>query len=157
MPDAVVDYDLSNAKWIIVQQQNVLSDRTRTLYGSSAVNDIKKLSSLKKHDQMHDFNDSDGVWNELTEFYACEYHDVPSNDEVLVPLTIVYSRKQKQEGSPGPGLLHGHGAYGELLDKRWRSELKSLLDRGWVVAYADVRYSIMRISHASHFSFLHLL
>ncbi|XP_039117021.1 protease 2 [Dioscorea cayenensis subsp. rotundata] len=139
MPDAVVDYDLSNAKWIIVQQQNVLSDRTRTLYGSSAVNDIKKLSSLKKHDQMHDFNDSDGVWNELTEFYACEYHDVPSNDEVLVPLTIVYSRKQKQEGSPGPGLLHGHGAYGELLDKRWRSELKSLLDRGWVVAYADVR------------------
>lgn len=38
-----------------------------------------------------------------------------------------------------PGLLHVHGAYGEMLDKRWRSELKSLLDRGWVLAYADVR------------------
>ncbi|KAJ0963395.1 hypothetical protein J5N97_028517 [Dioscorea zingiberensis] len=137
MPDAVVDYDLSNAKWLIVQQQNVLNDRTRILYGSSAVNDTKKLSSLKKPDQMHDFNDSDGMWNELSEFYACEYYDVPSKDEVLVPLTVVYSQKQKQEGSPG--LLHGHGAYGELLDKRWRSELKSLLDRGWVVAYADVR------------------
>ncbi|KAF2283654.1 hypothetical protein GH714_013359 [Hevea brasiliensis] len=28
---------------------------------------------------------------------------------------------------------------GELLDKRWCSELKSLLDRGWVIAYANLR------------------
>lgn len=55
----------------------------------------------------------------------------------MVPLTLVYSQKHKQEGNPG--LLHGHGAYGEILDKRWRSELKSLLDRGWVIAFADVR------------------
>lgn len=56
----------------------------------------------------------------------------------MVPLTVVYSYKCKKENE-NPGLLHVHGAYGEVLDKRWRSELKSLLDRGWVIAYADVR------------------
>ncbi|WOK99617.1 hypothetical protein Cni_G08329 [Canna indica] len=137
MPDAVVDYNLSDGKWHIVQQHNILHERTRTLYGStstaSSIKEASVSSRLGNNHQLH----ADGMWNELSEFYACEYYDVPSNNEVLVPLTIVYSRKHKQEGSPG--LLHGHGAYGELLDKRWRSELKSLLDRGWVIAYADVR------------------
>ncbi|KAK9266772.1 hypothetical protein L1049_012660 [Liquidambar formosana] len=42
------------------------------------------------------------------------------------------------EGSDS-GLLHGYGAYGEALDKSWCADRLSLLDRGWVVAYADVR------------------
>lgn len=137
MPDAVVDYNLSNGKWQIVQQQNLLHDRTKTLYGTAAANAINTSSSTKSFGSTHGVNGLDASWNELSEFYACEYYDVHSNDEVLVPLTIVYSRKHKQEGNPV--LLHGHGAYGELLDKRWRSELKSLLDRGWIIAYADVR------------------
>ncbi|OAY84613.1 Dipeptidyl aminopeptidase BI [Ananas comosus] len=130
MPDAVVDYNLLNGKWLIVQQQNMLHERTRTLYGNAfAAN--SKSSVASSEDNVAD------SWNELAEYYACEYYDVASMNEVLVPLTVVYSKKHKQEGSPG--LLHGHGAYGELLDKSWRSELKSLLDRGWVIAYADVR------------------
>ncbi|XP_073115844.1 uncharacterized protein [Elaeis guineensis] len=138
MPDAVVDYNLSDGKWCIVQQQNMLHERTRTLYGTASVaNNINKSSFSQSFGTIHEVNDLDNMWNELSEFYACEYYDVSSNDGVLVPLTVVYSRKHKQEGNPG--LLHGHGAYGELLDKRWRSELKSLLDRGWIIAYADVR------------------
>ncbi|XP_065008918.1 uncharacterized protein LOC135639087 isoform X1 [Musa acuminata AAA Group] len=138
MPDAVVDYNLLNGKWHIVQQLNMLQERTKTLYGTAAAASSLKRSSLPNNLGTNcQHHDADGMWHELSEFYACEYYDVPSNNEVVVPLTIVYSRKHKQEGSPG--LLHGHGAYGELLDKRWRSELKSLLDRGWVIAYADVR------------------
>ncbi|KAH6761644.1 Prolyl oligopeptidase family protein [Perilla frutescens var. hirtella] len=109
MPDAEVDYDLLNGKWTIVQQQNLLYERTRVL-----------------------------AWHDLSEYYACEEYDVPSHDGALVPFTILYSRHRKNTGE-NPGLLHGHGAYGEILDKRWRNELKSLLDRGWVIAYADVR------------------
>ncbi|KAH9311848.1 hypothetical protein KI387_026883, partial [Taxus chinensis] len=52
-------------------------------------------------------------------------------------LYVVYSREKKKHGQ-NPGLLLGHGAYGKVLDKRWRSDLKSLLDRGWVIAFADV-------------------
>ncbi|OVA10529.1 Peptidase S9 [Macleaya cordata] len=141
MPDAVVDYDLTNGKWFIVQQQNVLHEGTRTLYGvtsSSAANIEKPLRSKNLCLTNEVNSEDDHSWNDLSEFYACEHYDVSSHDDVVVPLTIVYSRKYKQDGQ-NPGLLHGHGAYGELLDKRWRSELKSLLDRGWVVAYADVR------------------
>ncbi|ONK76002.1 uncharacterized protein A4U43_C03F22810 [Asparagus officinalis] len=137
MPDAVVDYNLSTGKWLIVQQQNVLHERTRTLYGTSSTTMKDKSPSPKSFDATLEAENPCGIWNELSEFYTCDHYDVPSNDEILVPLTVVYSQKHKQEGNPG--LLHGHGAYGELLDKRWRSELKSLLDRGWVIAYADVR------------------
>ena len=136
MPDAVVDYNLLNGKWQIVQQQNMLHERTKVLYGNAYASSMGKLSSDGADLPSQGLGDCD--WNELSEYYACEYYDVPSKDGVLIPLTLVYSRKHKQEGNPG--LLHGHGAYGEILDKRWRSELKSLLDRGWVIAYADVRY-----------------
>lgn len=141
MPDAVVDYDLSNGTWNIIQQQNMLHERTRVLYGSasSASNlEISSISTISGHLNEVNF-ENDHLWNSLSEYYACEHYDVPSHDKVVVPLTVVYSRKRKKEAQ-NPGLLHGHGAYGELLDKRWRSELKSLLDRGWVLAYADVRF-----------------
>ncbi|KAE7999826.1 hypothetical protein FH972_004221 [Carpinus fangiana] len=140
MPDAVVDYDLSNGKWNIIQQQNILHERTRILYGTvSSVSIAENNSNTKNSNSMNEVNvEDDNMWNDLSEFYACEHYDVSSYDGVVVPLTIVYSHKNKKENQ-NPGLLHGHGAYGELLDKRWRSELKSLLDRGWVVAYADVR------------------
>lgn len=141
MPDAVVDYDLSNGRWSIVQQQNILHERTRILYGTSSLSRIsEENSNTKPLDSTNEVNfDDDHLWNDLSEFYACEQYNVSSYDGVMVPLTVVYSRKNKKDVQ-NPGLLHVHGAYGELLDKRWRSELKSLLDRGWVVAYADVRY-----------------
>ncbi|KAK9129655.1 hypothetical protein Sjap_010142 [Stephania japonica] len=139
MPDAVVDYNLTNGKWFIVQQQNLLHERTRILYGSaSSTLSEKKQRSEKSFSSLPVDYEMENLWNDLSEFYTCESYKVPSHDEVVVPLTIVYSCKSKQLGQ-NPGLLHGHGAYGELLDKRWRSELKSLLDRGWVIAYADVR------------------
>ena len=141
MPDAVVDYDLSSGKWNIIQQQNLLHERTRILYGTASSASIaEKSSNIINSNSMNEINaEDDNSWNDLSEFYACEHYDVSSCDGVVVPLTTVYSRKHKKENQ-NPGLLHGHGAYSELLDKRWRSELKSLLDRGWVVAYADVRF-----------------
>ncbi|MBA0589251.1 uncharacterized protein LOC105802200 [Gossypium raimondii] len=139
MPDAVVDYDLSNGKWNIVQQQNMLHERTRILYGTALSSAIAEKTTNVKFSSMNDVKSEDrNLWNDLSEFYACEHHYVSSYDGAMVPLTIVYSRKNRKD-SQSPGLLHGHGAYGEILDKRWRSELKSLLDRGWIVAYADVR------------------
>ncbi|CAF2037668.1 hypothetical protein BRARA_I00871 [Brassica rapa] len=142
MPDAVVDYDLLNGKWNIVQQQNMLHERTRVLYGTANSAESPNIPSgtrIVSFDTSEDTTaENDNLWNDLTEFYACDYHEVSSHDGAMVPLTVVYSRAQREENGK-PGLLHVHGAYGEMLDKRWRSELKSLLDRGWVLAYADVR------------------
>lgn len=146
MPDAVVDYNLSDGKWNIIQQQSILHERTRILYGTtSSAGASGKISNVLENSVGEANFDDDQMWNTLSEFYACERFNVSSYDGVLVPLTVVYSYKCKKENE-NPGLLHVHGAYGELLDKRWRSELKSLLDRGWVIAFADVRFVSVFIS-----------
>lgn len=154
MPDAVVDYDLSYGKWNIIQQQNMLRERTRILYGTASSATISL--NAKSGESVNELkSDSDNLWNDLSEFYSCEQYDVPSHDGISVPLTTIYSPKYKKENQ-NPGLLHGHGAYGELLDKRWRSELKSLLDRGWVVAFADVR-SVFKVTSNAFFLFFWLI
>lgn len=140
MPDAVVDYNLSDGKWNIIQQQSILHERTRILYGTTfSAGGSREISNALENSMGEANFDDEQMWNSLSEYYACEHYNVSSDDGVLVPLTVIYSYKCKKENE-NPGLLHVHGAYGELLDKRWRSELKSLLDRGWVIAYADVRF-----------------
>ncbi|GJM98626.1 hypothetical protein PR202_ga15654 [Eleusine coracana subsp. coracana] len=127
MPDAVVDYNLLNGKWQIVQQQNLLYERTKALYGTAFAASMGRSRSPDGADLSNeDFGNY--AWNELSEYYACEYYDVPSKDGVLVPLMLVYSRKHKQDGNPG--LLHGHGAYGEILDKRWRRVVEVMVRSG---------------------------
>ncbi|XP_074305195.1 uncharacterized protein LOC141640240 isoform X2 [Silene latifolia] len=139
MPAAVVDYDLFSGKWNIIQQQNLLHERTKILYGkNSSLLDDHSPTTLHFESDTGENKKDDNPWNDLSEFYACEKYTISSHDGVDVPLTVVCSHRNKDE-KQNPTLLHGHGAYGELLDKRWRSELKSLLDRGWVIAYADVR------------------
>nr|KAJ0215001.1 hypothetical protein LSAT_V11C300150790 [Lactuca sativa] len=132
MPDAVVDYNLSNGKFEIIQQQNLLQERTCVLYVTTSVG-----PTIDNKSNSNNYGESKS-WNDLSEFYGCENHQVVSSDGVKVGLTIVYSHKRKKEGE-NPGLLHGHGACGELLLKKWCNESKSLLDRGWILAYADVR------------------
>ncbi|TQD95877.1 hypothetical protein C1H46_018515 [Malus baccata] len=39
------------------------------------------------------------LWKDLSEFYACEQYNVFSYDGVLVPLTVVKSRKKQERGS----------------------------------------------------------
>ncbi|KAK4410415.1 Protease 2 [Sesamum angolense] len=70
--------------------------------------------------------------------YICEGKEVLSHDGVKIPLTILFSRSAYQKGQ-SPGLLQGYGAYGEVLDKSWCPDRLSLLDRGWMFAFADVR------------------
>lgn len=147
MPDAVVDYNLSNGKWATVQQQNLLYERTKILYGTSFASTTKENQTIDNNNSIRDITDGNNVWNDLLDYYECQYYYADSKDgEISVPLTVVYSKKHKVEG--GPGLLHGHGAYGEVMDRRWRSELKSLLDRGWVIAFADVRLKLFYFSFA---------
>lgn len=92
-------------------------------------------------------------WDDLSDAYICERREVSSHDGVEVPLTILYSREAWKK-SESPGILLGYGAYGEALDKSWCTNRLSMLDRGWVIAFADVRSvikhnRIIRISIAS--------
>ncbi|KAK4762766.1 hypothetical protein SAY86_008534 [Trapa natans] len=139
MPDLIVDYDLSRRTFSIVHQEVVKGASLPS--GSSSSVDAKKtlypLSSKEIKDEniiefeMH-------RWKEVSDIYCCERREVASHDGVKVPLTILYSKEAWRQGQ-SPGLLHVYGAYGEVLDMTWCPNRLSLLDRGWLLAFADVR------------------
>jgi prolyl oligopeptidase len=61
-----------------------------------------------------------------------------SADGTLVPLSIVYKKGLKLDGSH-PALLDGYGAYGITIDPYFDPTRIPWLDRGGVLAYAHVR------------------
>jgi len=59
-------------------------------------------------------------------------------DGVRVPVSLVYPVEAKRDGS-SPCLLIGYGSYGISYDPSFSSNHVSLLQRGFVVAYAHIR------------------
>ncbi|KAL0430024.1 UNVERIFIED_CONTAM: Protease 2 [Sesamum radiatum] len=138
MPDLLVDYDMSRKIFSIVQQEDVRNISTGDVESCSHDHEVNKLLNIpieKKTDV--DNNESRG-WKDFSGKYICEEKEVLSHDGVKIPLTILFSRSAYQKGQ-SPGLLQGYGAYGEVLDKSWCPDRLSLLDRGWMFAFADVR------------------
>ncbi|XP_050223257.1 uncharacterized protein LOC126673230 [Mercurialis annua] len=139
MPDVTVDYDMSKQTFSIVQQEEVrgISDDHGTRLPTHNMNTHICLDVENSEDKIGNCIQSRG-WKDFYNAYCCEKKEVISHDGVRVPLTILYSQKAWERGT-SPGILEGYGAYGEILDKSWCTERLSLLDRGWVMAFADVR------------------
>jgi oligopeptidase B len=70
--------------------------------------------------------------------YATEFLRAPARDGALVPVSLVYRKGTRLDGS-APLLQYGYGSYGHSTDPAFRSSWVSLLDRGFVVAIAHVR------------------
>ncbi|KAM0941718.1 putative oligopeptidase B [Dioscorea sansibarensis] len=128
VPDLIVDYDMINQKFTILHQEEVIGL-------TASANPSRIQSNVELHLEKLETSQQ---WTDLSETYSCERRSVISHDGVVIPLTILYSRKVHSSGN-SPGLIYGYGAYGEVLDKVWSADHISLLDRGWVIAYADVR------------------
>lgn len=62
----------------------------------------------------------------------------PSHDGALVPVSLVYAKNTKLDGS-APLLLYGYGAYGMSMPAGFNTNILSLVDRGFVYAIAHVR------------------
>lgn len=138
MPDVIVDYDMSRRTFSIVQQEELGSASGNSGFFSIACErEANELIDTQNYDNKHQTRGLQG-WKVFSNVYCCERKEVVSHDGVKVPLTILYSRKAWQRDQ-SPGLLQAYGAYGEVLDKSWCTDRLSLLDRGWVVAFADVR------------------
>ncbi|CAA7053610.1 unnamed protein product [Microthlaspi erraticum] len=126
IPDTIIDYDVSRRSFSVVHQEG---ERVmRPMDNKSQLND---RASEGQDSQMH-------TWEDLSDAYVCERQEVSSHDGVDVPLTIIYSREAWKKNE-SPGILIGYGAYGEAVDKSWCTNRLSMLDRGWVIAFADVR------------------
>jgi oligopeptidase B len=72
------------------------------------------------------------------ELYASEYIHAVAADGAKVPVSLVYKKSTKLDGT-APILVSGYGAYGFSMTPRLSSPAVSLLDRGWVYAIAHVR------------------
>jgi len=72
--------------------------------------------------------------------YATQRLYATASDGVKIPVSIVYRKGYKMDGSQ-PLLLYGYGSYGISVDSTFRSTRLSLLDRGFAFAVAHIRGS----------------
>ena len=70
--------------------------------------------------------------------YRTEYLHAPARDGAQVPVSIVYRKDLKRDGT-APIFQYGYGSYGISMDPAFSASWVSLLDRGLVVAIAHVR------------------
>jgi oligopeptidase B len=62
----------------------------------------------------------------------------PAKDGELVPVSLLYRKDTKLDGS-APLLLYGYGAYGAAIPAGFSTNALSLVDRGFVYAIAHIR------------------
>ena len=89
----------------------------------------KKMELLKQSEVVGGYDASQ---------YASERVMVDARDGAKVPLSIVYKKGFKKDGSM-PILLYGYGSYGNSMDPYFSSVRLSLLDRGFAFAIAHIR------------------
>lgn len=70
--------------------------------------------------------------------YATDRLFIPARDGAQVPVSLLYRKDAKLDGS-APVLIEAYGAYGGSSDPHFDSDVFSLVDRGFVYAIAHVR------------------
>lgn len=84
---------------------------------------------LKQQEVLGDYNSSD---------YITERRYAPARDGVEVPVSIIYRKGFKKDGSQ-PLMIYGYGSYGYSVESYFSSSRLSLLNRGFAIAIAHIR------------------
>jgi len=72
------------------------------------------------------------------EDYTVERVWATASDGVKVPMSVVYKKSLKKDGT-NPALLYSYGSYGASSDARFSTSFYSLIDRGFVFVIAQIR------------------
>jgi oligopeptidase B len=88
-----------------------------------------KLEIKKEQEVLGGFNKND---------YTSERILVPAKDGTKIPVSIVYKKGFKKDGSQ-PLLLYGYGSYGASMDPSFSAARLTLLNRGFTYAIAHIR------------------
>jgi len=89
----------------------------------------RNLDLKKQQEVVGDFNKED---------YISERLEVTARDGVKIPVSLVYKKGFKKDGTR-PVLLYSYGSYGSSTDPYFSSVRLSLLDRGFAYAIAHIR------------------
>jgi oligopeptidase B len=71
--------------------------------------------------------------------YQSERVWATARDGTKVPISVIYRKDLKKEDGSNPLYVYGYGSYGAPLPVSFNSNRLSLLDRGFVMAYAHIR------------------
>ena len=136
--------------------KDVLIDSSEPAYTMSLINTPEidssqvryNYSSLKTPNTIYDYDMASGE-KELKKTakvlggfdssnYVVEFLRVPARDGKQIPVSIVYRKSTRLDGS-APLYQYAYGAYGICTEPSFRYSWVSLLDRGFVVAIAHIR------------------
>ncbi|MEM7742013.1 MAG: prolyl oligopeptidase family serine peptidase [Pseudomonadota bacterium] len=81
-----------------------------------------------------------------SERYCLTRLDIPLPDDEPVPVTLL-SLRDSPPNPNQPLYLYAYGAYGEVLEDKYRPDAIALVERGWTYAIAHVRGGGERGSH----------
>lgn len=81
---------------------------------------------------------SESNYPDYTTLYTVKEIEVKSHDGVMVPLSIIYPKNMKMNGS-SPAYITGYGGYGISYEPRFSTRLTALLEQGVPIAIAHVR------------------
>ena len=87
----------------------------------------KQMTLLKEQEVIGKFDKTN---------YASERIMVTARDGAKVPVSLVYKKGVKKDGT-NPTLLYGYGSYGNSKDPYFSSPRLSLLDRGFVICHCS--------------------
>jgi len=90
---------------------------------------VTKKSELKKRKEVPTYK---------PELYASERVWATATDGARIPISLVYRKDHFKKGQ-NPLFIYGYGSYGLSMDAYFRSNVVSLLDRGFVYAIAHIR------------------
>jgi oligopeptidase B len=71
--------------------------------------------------------------------YECKRLWAFGQDGAKIPLSMVYRKDKISSNKPNPLLLYGYGSYGYGMPVSFRSNIVSLLDRGFIYVIAHIR------------------
>lgn len=137
-PDAPAGHMTFSDTFSFPNLRNTDADTTKLRYA---------FSSPVHPDVIYDYDVATGAKTEVQRLavpgfqsgaYAIERVFAPAADGAQIPVTIAY-RRDKFEKGENPVLVYGYGAYGSSNDPVFKTKWPSLLDRGFVMAYAHVR------------------
>ena len=71
--------------------------------------------------------------------YECKRLWAEAEDGVKIPVSMVYCKDKIKHNTTNPLLLYGYGSYGYGMPVSFRSNIVSLLDRGFIYVIAHIR------------------
>ncbi len=137
--NSVHDLDFGEAAFTVYPSVNAEYDTDVVRYGYTSMvtpsstfdynMKTKEKTLLKQQEVLGGYN---------PEEYVTERTFATATDGTKVPISLVYKKGTKKDGS-APLFLYAYGSYGASMDPTFSSIRLSLLDRGFIYAIAHIR------------------